>query len=564
MPLKKVRLLKLNTVVRMNNDSSPLHELISHVLSPEESKLQRSLNLLPLGTMQALNQRLMHQPLLDFINATLRGISQVIFVNNPVSGLLFLIGMFTQGPWLGTMSLLGTAIATLTAILLQKHFAKIFQIDRDDIQNGIFGLNGLLTGAAIGSLGLFGNGTWNLNWAIAVIVFASVSTLLMQTVGVWFAGKFRVAPLGIPFHIAVLSFVIIVLFLPQTLFDLGSPSPASPSQFNGLQLAQSLPLSVGQVFFSNSWVVGILVVLGIAICSPISAIVGLLGCVMYLLAGLLLQVTPNDLYTGLWGYNAVLTAIAIGGVFYTPNLLSIFTGLSCAFLASLISWGLAALFAPLKLPVMALPFVIVTIGCFIILRRSLPSLVPVALHTVASPEEHRQRFLVAKRIISNFRRQLTVAIQRQPRQLLFEQASPGIKGNLRYIFDAIDRDRNGQLSVEELTSHLNQAGKGLSNSEITLLFKSMDSDCSNTIDFEEFGELMLRHRQLMAEYDEFITYFLPIDADEDNIISVHEMNIAMASVGELPLTKDEITFLCDRTGGQLLTWNQFIEMLLLI
>lgn len=57
------------------------------------------------------------------------------------------------------MSLLGTAIATLTAIILQKHFAKTFQMNRDDIQNGIFGLNGLLTGAAIASLGLFGNGT---------------------------------------------------------------------------------------------------------------------------------------------------------------------------------------------------------------------------------------------------------------------------------------------------------------------------------------------------------------------------------------------------------------------
>lgn len=561
MPLK-VLSLKLNTVVRMSNDPSPLHELIFHVLSSEESKLQRSTNLLPLGTMQALNQRLMHQPLLDFINATLRGISQVIFVNNPVSGLLFLIAMFTQTPWLGTMSLLGTASATLTAILLQKH-ANIFKLDRHDIQNGILGLNGLLTGATIASLGLFGNGTWNLNWAIAVIVFASFSTLLMQTVGVWFASKFRVAPLGIPFHMAVLSFVILVLFLPQTFF-VGSLPLTPPSQFNGLQLAQSLPKSIGQVFFSDNYLVGILVVLGIAICSPISAIVGLLGCLMYLLAGLLLQVTPNDLYTGLWGYNAVLTSIAIGGVFYTPNLLSIFIELGCAFLASLFSWGLAALFAPLKLPVMALPFVIVTIGCFIILRRSLPSLVPVALHTVASPEEHRQRFLVAKRVISNFRRQLTAAIQRQPRQLLFKQASPDIKGNLRYIFDAIDIDRNGQLSVEELTSHLNQAGKGLSNSEIMLLFRSMDSDCSNTIDFEEFGELMLRHRQLMAEYNEFITYFLPIDADEDNTISVHEMNIAMASVGELPLTKDEITFLRDRTGGQLLTWNQFIEMLLLI
>jgi hypothetical protein len=40
--------------------------------------------------MQALNQRLVNQPLQDFINAILRGISQVIFVNNPLSGLLIL------------------------------------------------------------------------------------------------------------------------------------------------------------------------------------------------------------------------------------------------------------------------------------------------------------------------------------------------------------------------------------------------------------------------------------------------------------------------------------------
>jgi len=61
--------------------------------------------------MQHLNQRLANQPLLDFFNATLRGIGQVIFVNNPVSGLLILIAIFIQSPRLGTMSLLGTAAA---------------------------------------------------------------------------------------------------------------------------------------------------------------------------------------------------------------------------------------------------------------------------------------------------------------------------------------------------------------------------------------------------------------------------------------------------------------------
>jgi len=91
--------------------------------------------------------------------------------------------------------------------------------------------------------------------------------------------------------------------------------------------------------------------------------VGLLGCAMYLLAGLLLGAKPDELYTGLWGYNAALTATAIGGVFYTPNRLSISIALICAFLASIASILLAPLFSLLKLPLLSVPFSIVTIGC---------------------------------------------------------------------------------------------------------------------------------------------------------------------------------------------------------
>jgi urea transporter len=81
----------------------------------------------------------------------------VIFVNNPLSGLLILAAMFIQSPWLGGMSLVGTASATLMAIALKAN--------RAAIQNGIFGLNGMLVGAAMAFFGAFGNGAWNPVWA---------------------------------------------------------------------------------------------------------------------------------------------------------------------------------------------------------------------------------------------------------------------------------------------------------------------------------------------------------------------------------------------------------------
>ena len=148
------------------------------------------------------------------------------------------------------------------------------------------------------------------------------------------------------------------------------------------------------------------------------------------------------------------------------------------------------------------------------------------------------------------------------RNFLFDKASDSIQRDLRYAFDAIDTSRNGTLSTQELAVHLRQAGKVSSEGELAYLFTCMDVDGSGEIDFEEFGELMLRHRRLMSRYAEFVTYFLPIDADQDDSISIKEMNIAMASVGEPPLTADEIAFLEARAGRQPLTWNRFIEVLL--
>ncbi|MEG5174045.1 urea transporter [Microcoleus sp. B3-D7] len=92
-----------HSIATTTDEPLPLHELISRILAPEPS-FQKPKGLLSgLGTMQALNQRLANQPLLDFTNATLRGISQVIFVNKPLSGLLILAAMFIQSPWLGGM-----------------------------------------------------------------------------------------------------------------------------------------------------------------------------------------------------------------------------------------------------------------------------------------------------------------------------------------------------------------------------------------------------------------------------------------------------------------------------
>jgi Ca2+-binding EF-hand superfamily protein len=67
---------------------------------------------------------------------------------------------------------------------------------------------------------------------------------------------------------------------------------------------------------------------------------------------------------------------------------------------------------------------------------------------------------------------------------------------------------------------------------------------------------------LISKYTEFVTYFLPIDANQDDSISIDEIKVVMASVGEASLSVDEVAFLQARTSGHPMTWNQFIEVLL--
>ena len=71
------------------------------------------------GTLSALNHYLEDRPIVDFINYTLRGIGQVIFVNNPISGLLILLALFVQSFWVGCLGLIGVLASTITALILQ-------------------------------------------------------------------------------------------------------------------------------------------------------------------------------------------------------------------------------------------------------------------------------------------------------------------------------------------------------------------------------------------------------------------------------------------------------------
>src|SRR5215813_1201367 len=124
-------------------------------------------------------------PAIGVIQTLLRGVAQVMFQNNAMTGLLLLFGIFINSYKHGLMALLGVAAATLTAYLLGA--------DPMLIRDGLFGFNGVLTGIA---LSVFLEWDWHV--VIYIILGAIVSTIVTMALANLFVSR-DLVPLTAPF-----------------------------------------------------------------------------------------------------------------------------------------------------------------------------------------------------------------------------------------------------------------------------------------------------------------------------------------------------------------------------
>ena len=106
-------------------------------------------------------------PVMTAVDSLLRGVGQVMFQNNPLTGLLFLVGIFVNSAKLGGAGLLGLTASTLAAYLLGA--------DRTLIRSGLFGFNGILVG-----IGLAFFLEFEPLLAVYIVLGGAVSTVVMM------------------------------------------------------------------------------------------------------------------------------------------------------------------------------------------------------------------------------------------------------------------------------------------------------------------------------------------------------------------------------------------------
>ncbi|MEU4579101.1 urea transporter [Nonomuraea sp. NPDC023979] len=286
----------------------------------------------------------------DLPLASLRGVGQVEFQTDYRTAACFVVALFAGGWQFGVFGLVGAVAATLTAWFLG--------VSGDRVTGGLEGFNGTLIGVA---LVLYFDARWiTLLLVVVGSVMGSVLTAALNAL---------LTPHDLPTFTAPFCAVTTVMLIGGPAFDRvwsGRSLAAPPSAgFPGPEVSfadlwQGLLNGIGQVFFQDKWYVGLIFLIGLLFAGWVVALAALVSSAVGIVVALLLGAPAADIGAGLYGYNGVLTGIALCGTFVALTPLGVLYALAGVVSATLLTAFVGNLFEPVGGHTLTWPFVIVT------------------------------------------------------------------------------------------------------------------------------------------------------------------------------------------------------------
>jgi urea transporter len=296
------------------------------------------------------------------IKGTLNSYSQIFFSDNKIFGSILLLVSFFD---------VYAGLAGILSVLVSNSLAKALGYSEFKIRKGTYGFNNLLVGLGLGLTYTPGPET------LIVVVFASITTLLITIALEGFLGKYTLPYLSIPF-LAGMWIIILAgrdlsalgisergIYTTNEIYHLGGKLLTDiyvwADNIEKPLFLKTYFLSLGAIFFQYNIFAGILIALGILIYSRISFILSLLGFTTAFLFYKFLGADITQYGYSYIGFNYILTAIAIGGHFLVPNKYSFLAVVLLLPIVVLFTLSTSRLLAPYQLPVFSLPFNVVVI-----------------------------------------------------------------------------------------------------------------------------------------------------------------------------------------------------------
>lgn len=229
---------------------------------------------------------------------------------------------------------------------------------------------------------------------IGVIVFAYFSSVLFVMLGKLLS-PYKTPPFTLPFNIATIIFLLGVGAMnnvdmqPVRQPELPSYDVNQIEYLTAQAFFRGSIRGVGQVFLANDIIAGVLVLIGILVCSRISAISAFVGSAIGCGVAALVGCDRGDIENGMYGFNPSLTLSAML-MFYVPSIGSISIGIAASIITVFIQLALAASLNPTGLPFITLPFCIAALA-FIVIQGTTSNVISVPLSSMTTPEDHLRR-----------------------------------------------------------------------------------------------------------------------------------------------------------------------------
>ena len=301
----------------------------------------------------------------------------ILFIQNPLAGLVILAATLFY-PNIGLAGLLGALTGfAITRLWQFPDYAGHIQI-----------FNSLLVGLSLGAF-------YQLNfYLIGIIILGSILTTFIATVlADWLWRLDRLPVLSLPFVIVAGIMALVARhytdvsdFMGLTETSIAIFPPAIDQFFK----------SIGAIYFTPEPIAGLVLFL---IMTIYSRYIGMLAIIGYLTGYLFLTVLLFEPLQGfiVWtSFNFILIAIALGGIFTIPGIASLAFAVTGVLLTALLVVATQNLLLVEGLPVMAIPFVTISLLMIMAMKKRVGLSKPYLAPEPGLPETNYEKARLAK------------------------------------------------------------------------------------------------------------------------------------------------------------------------
>jgi len=247
----------------------------------------------------------------QILTEVLKGIGQIMLQENIYTGILFTAGIFLGSLSMGIAVLIATLAGTLTA--------KAFRYDKDEIAMGLYGFSPALVGVALAFLFRSDVIIW-----VAIVIGGSLAAIIQH-----FFIKRKIPVFTFPF--ILVSWVLVFSLHSFTSIPPSEALSAIPQATRADSFFAETN-SFGEVIFQGNVWTGIIFFIAVYLSSPLAALYGFVGAAIGSTYSLAVHEPGSEVHMGLFGFNAVLCAIAFAGNKKTDGIWVFVSVLLCAFI----------------------------------------------------------------------------------------------------------------------------------------------------------------------------------------------------------------------------------------